>query len=47
MNKKTVMDLFSAPSTAAAVILAGKANGWIEWKNEEGKTLDELKRKNN
>lgn len=39
--------LFIAPSTAAAVILARRANGWIEWKNKEGKTLDELKRKNN
>ena len=36
MNKKTVIDLFSAPSTAAAVILARRANGWIEWNNKEG-----------
>jgi hypothetical protein len=37
--------IFNAPSTAAAVILARRANGWTEWKNREGKTLDELKRK--
>ena len=37
--------IFNAPSTAAAVILARRANGWTEWKNQEGKTLDELKRK--
>jgi hypothetical protein len=36
---------FSSPSAAAVVVLARRANGWIEWKNKEGKTLDELKRK--
>ena len=36
--------IFNAPSTAAAVILARRANGWIEWKNKEGVTLDKLKR---
>ena len=37
--------LFSSPSAAAAQVLARNANGWIEWKNKQGKTLDELKRK--
>jgi len=37
--------LFNAPSTAAAVVLARRANGWIEWKDKEGVTLDKLKRK--
>ncbi len=37
--------LFSSVSTAATCILAGAANGWTAWKNKEGKTLDELKRK--
>lgn len=37
--------IFSSPSAAAVVVLARRANGWIEWKNKEGKTLDELKRK--
>ncbi|MBC8402924.1 MAG: GIY-YIG nuclease family protein [Candidatus Marinimicrobia bacterium] len=37
--------IFSSPSTAAAVVLARRANGWIEWKFKDGKTLDEVKRK--
>jgi hypothetical protein len=37
--------LFNSPSAAAGAVLARRANGWIEWKNKEGKTLDELKRK--
>jgi len=36
--------LFGSPSTAAATVLGRRANGWMEWKNKEGKTLDELKR---
>lgn len=36
---------FSSPSQAAAVVLGRNANGWVEWKNKEGKTLDQLKRK--
>lgn len=39
--------LMSSPSNAAAVILGRPANGWMEWKNSEGKTLDELKRQKN
>ncbi|MBB5175131.1 DUF4357 domain-containing protein [Texcoconibacillus texcoconensis] len=35
---------FNSPSQAAAVILGRNANGWIEWKNIDGKTLDHLKR---
>jgi hypothetical protein len=37
--------LFSSPSAAAAAVLARRANGWIEWKYEDGRTLDEVKRK--
>lgn len=37
--------IFSSPSAAACVVLGRSANGWTEWKNKEGKTLDELKRK--
>ncbi len=37
--------IFSSPSAAACVVLGRSANGWIEWKSKEGKTLDELKRK--
>lgn len=37
--------LFSSPSASAAVVLGRRANGWTEWKNKDGKTLDELFRK--
>lgn len=36
---------FSSPSYAAAFVLGASANGWTEWKNKDGKTLDELFRK--
>ncbi len=38
---------FGSPSTAAAIVLGRRANGWTEWKNKEGKTIDEIKRKEN
>jgi hypothetical protein len=34
--------VFTSPSTAAGVILGRTANGRIEWKNTEGKTLKQL-----
>lgn len=37
--------VFNSPSQAAAVVLARSANGWIEWKYPDGRTLDEVKRK--
>jgi len=37
--------LFKSPSAAAGQVLARNANGWTEWKNKNGKTLDKLKRK--
>lgn len=36
--------LFRSPSSAAIAVLGRTANGWIEWKRADGKTLDELKR---
>jgi Domain of unknown function (DUF4357) len=36
--------IFSSPSASAAVVLARRANGWMEWKFKDGKTLDEVKR---
>lgn len=36
---------FSSPSGAADFVLGGSNNGWIEWKDNDGKTLDELYRK--
>ena len=43
----TTDHIFSSPSAAAAVVLARRANGWIEWKYKDGKTLDQVKRQNN
>lgn len=37
--------IFNSPSQAAAVVLARNANGWVEWKYPDGRTLDEVKRK--
>ena len=36
---------FNTPSGASDFILGGSTNGWAEWKNKDGKTLDELYRK--
>jgi hypothetical protein len=36
--------LFSSPSIAAIALMGRSANGWTEWKNPQGKTLDEIKR---
>lgn len=36
--------IFSSPSAAAAAVLARRANGWTEWKDINGQTLDQLKR---
>jgi predicted GIY-YIG superfamily endonuclease len=38
--------LFSNPSKAAAILMGRTANGWIEWKTKDGKTLDAVKRQN-
>lgn len=37
--------VFSSPSYAADFVLGASVNGWIFWKNKDGKTLDEIKRK--
>ncbi len=36
--------LFPSPSQAAMALMGRSANGWVEWKAVNGKTLDELKR---
>lgn len=36
--------LFPSPSAAAVALMGRTANGWIEWKNKDGKTLDAVKR---
>jgi hypothetical protein len=35
---------FNSPSQAAGIVLGRNANGWIEWKNINGATLDQLYR---
>jgi hypothetical protein len=37
---------FSSLSTAAGFVMGRRANGWTEWKNSIGKTIDEIERKN-
>lgn len=36
--------LFPSPSSASDVLTGRNSNGWVNWKSETGKTLDELKR---
>ena len=36
---------FNTPSGASDFVLGGSTNGWTEWKNVEGKTLDAIFRK--
>lgn len=36
---------FKTPSGASDFVLGGSTNGWMEWKDKNGKTLDELYRK--
>jgi hypothetical protein len=36
--------LFDTPSAAAVAVLGRNANGWTEWRDQAGRTLDELKR---
>lgn len=37
--------IFDSPSGSAATILGRNTNGWTKWKDKDGVTLDELKRK--
>lgn len=36
---------FFSPSAAVCFVLGVSANGWAEWKNRNGRTLDELFRR--
>lgn len=36
---------FNTPSGASTFVLGGSTNGWLEWKTNDGKTLDEFFRK--
>lgn len=35
---------FSTPSAAAVFVLGGSQNGWVEWVNDQGQTLDQVYR---
>ncbi|XID96204.1 DUF4357 domain-containing protein [Paenibacillaceae bacterium WGS1546] len=35
--------IFNSPSAAATIILGRPSNGWADWKNSSGKTLDDVK----
>ncbi len=35
---------FETPSGAAAVILGRSSNGWVDWKDKQGRTLHDVKR---
>lgn len=37
---------FKTPSGASDFVLGGSTNGWVEWKDENGKTLDSIFRNN-
>ena len=36
--------LFNSPSMATIALMGRTANGWLEWKTKDGKTLDAVKR---
>ena len=36
---------FSSPSSAAIFCLGRNSNGWADWKDKDGKTLDSIYRK--
>lgn len=35
---------FTSPSSAAVFVLGGSQNGWTEWKDDQGNTLDSVYR---
>jgi hypothetical protein len=37
---------FKTPTAACNIIAWGNQNGWLEWKTKDGKTLDEIERRN-
>lgn len=43
--KLTVSVSFTSSSSAAQFVLGGSTNGWVEWKDKDGKTLDEIYRR--
>ncbi len=48
LNNKYILKttlVFKSPSGASDFVLGGSTNGWTEWKDKDGKTLDEIYRK--
>jgi hypothetical protein len=48
-GERVILDkdhLFGSPSMAALALMGRSSNGWLDWKNNEGKTLHALKRAN-
>ncbi len=41
----TISMSFTSPSSASCFVLGGSTNGWTEWKDKDGKTLDDIYRK--
>lgn len=37
-------ELFRSPSMAALALMGRTCNGWVDWKTQDGRTLDEVKR---
>ena len=44
-HQLTVSVSFTSPSSAGMFVLGGSINGWVEWKDKDGHTLDEIYRK--
>ena len=42
--KLNVSVSFTSPSSAGQFVLGGSINGWVEWKDKDGKTIDEVYR---
>jgi len=42
--KLVVSVSFTSPSSAGQFVLGGSINGWVEWKDKDGKTIDEVYR---
>lgn len=37
--------LFNSPTAAAVALMGRPASGWMEWRDESGRTLDDVHRK--
>ena len=42
--KLNVSVSFTSPSSAGQFVLGGSINGWVEWKDKDGKTIDDVYR---